>query len=234
MKDYKELYKKLIDDNIDTERINRINEIVFDMMKDLPDPELWEMLCEEFPNCDPDIVFLEDTELADLVERDNGDAIFSAIREYKDRVNLDDLFLIYWNGEVETVNSISDISYVFDWDFVFDDLLFYRLWDYIDVEDDPELVALFNAVFSQSDYDRGFSDGVEDLLGWIIRQMIDERVKFADVSDISLGDVSDEVFKKLGSHFSEDNTEDIAWEIVHMGLTAMVEDALTKVMNRRK
>lgn len=140
---YKELYKKLIDDNIDIERINRINEIGFDMMKDLPDPELWEMLCEEFPNCDPEIIFL-DNGLADLVESENCDKILSAIRYYKDRVNFEDLFLIYWNGEVETVNSISDISYVFDWDFVFDDLLFYRIWDYIDVEENPELMALFN------------------------------------------------------------------------------------------
>ena len=144
MKDYKELYKKMVDENEEIDKINRINEIVFDMMRHMPDPELWEMLTEEYPGCG-ELFFLNQNVLADLIESENGDKVLAAIRRnnYDNRVDFDDEFLIYWNDEVETVNRVADICYLFDWDYIFDDLLYYRIWDYIDVEENPELMAIF-------------------------------------------------------------------------------------------
>lgn len=146
---YKELYNRFYTEpNKETiaprvlDIIHNIDAIAYKMMLDLPDPDLWQMLEEVCPTIDNDIVFLCDTDSIDYYF-EGVTKPSDVLSHFKGSSNLDfnKNYLIEWDDTFYTVDAVCDID--IDWWDIYQKASKRILWDWIDPDEDEELVRLF-------------------------------------------------------------------------------------------
>lgn len=137
---YKEIYLNAIENNDKAEITNRINEVAYEMMMRLENPELFEILCAVNPTSDIRVIFLEDGEDINFMWDTPAD-MREELKTNPYPLDFSKTLLIWWDGICETVDEIKDLS--LGWDDVFDSAVEDVLWDYINPSENCEMIELF-------------------------------------------------------------------------------------------
>lgn len=116
---YEEIYKVVLESgNVEVE--NRLNEVLYDMLLAMPDPELWEVLRELNPTSNLKIVFLDWDRDIDS-EFSSPSEMVEILRNAPYDLDFNKYFLISFDGQWQTVDAVSELA--LGWDDVFEQAL---------------------------------------------------------------------------------------------------------------